>query len=207
MEIGRRHRWRARRPVDPTVPMPSLDSEPGRSVSLPGALVPRNQLRLARAPSLGEVRPTPWDLFNIVAVPASGSTVQLIGPTAARQLGRVPLGYRCVLHSISPYLEGAAGPITQPRIPGPGVTITWSLLFDGKFAPYYATVQTLLDGWGATSTHSLLEVPEGTQLRAQVTYVDPGGLYSFVGIRLRGQFIPWSVQGPTEDDPSGARRP
>lgn len=173
---------------------PTLDPQPGRSVSIGGAVAPAEQLRWAREPSLGQVRPTPWDVWTIQAVPASGTSVELIGPAGARQLGRVPVGYRCTIYSIAPYIGTATGPATSPFILGAGVALRWVVMFDGKAAPYYNDVTNLLGAWDWESEHSLLEVPEGTELRVQVAYTDPGGLYTHVGVRVRGQFIPWDLE-------------
>lgn len=161
-----------------------------------GAVVPDDQLRVGDATNTGRPRPLPWDLINIVAAPASGSTTTLIGPGAA-QLGlAVPEKYRAYVDAICPYVEAAAGPVTSPRIPGVGVTMTWRVLIDGQPAPPYAAITTVLSSWEYVSPRPLLEVPSGSTMTVDVTNIDPLGTYLWLGIRVRCRWVPWDVGGP-----------
>ena len=171
---------------------PGTDAIPNRANSMVGAIVPGRELLPDRAPSFGAPGPQPFDAFAIIANPGTGTTTTLIGPTATSVIPTVPVGYRALIDGISPYLEGAAGPIGGPRIPGAGVTYTWRLLLNGRPAPYYAAITNILGAWDAVSIRSLLEVPPNVLVTATVTIVDPGLLYSFVGLRVRGRLVPWT---------------
>lgn len=165
---------------------------PERSTSLPGATVPGPRLLRQDVPSWARPpREIPFDVSVIIAAPASGTTTTLVGAGATASLGAVPPGYRGFVDGISPYLEDATGPLTTPRIPGVGVTITWRLFVSNQPAPYYGRITTLLDGWSDINPRSLLELRETETLTANVTIVDPGGLYAFLGLRLRGRWVPW----------------
>jgi len=141
-------------------------------------------------PPYGEALPYAFDLTSIIAAPVSGTTSLLIGPGALEELQRIPPRTRAYIDGIAPYLEDGVGPVLSPRIPGAGVTITWSILLDNKPAAYYGAITTLLDDWSYVSPRPLLEIPEGQIVTVTVTNVDPAGLYDQLGIRIRGRWVP-----------------
>lgn len=152
-------------------------------------MVPRSQVRSELADSPQSLRaPKHFDLINIIAAPASGSTTTLIGSGAAVSLGPVPCAWRGVVTRVFTYLEGATGPISGWRIPGAGVTMTWQLLVNAQPAYPYDNITTILSGF--EPQHALLEIPQSGVLTAQVTNTDPNGLYLQIGIRVVGQFLP-----------------
>jgi len=165
--------------------------------SLLGAFVPRDQVLQHNADDVGShLVGAPFDLVNIVAAPASGTTTILIGAGAAVALGAVPPGYRAGVFGIWPYLEGAGGAqMVQGRIPGAGVTIRWRLLIDGQPAFPYHNITTILNPWGATAAERpLLEIPQRKTLSVDVLNTDPGGLYAWLGVRLVVRWIPWKEE-------------
>src|SRR5262249_23001505 len=93
-----------------------------------GAVVPQAQVPLTSAEDLYYHRvPIPFDLVSIIAAPASGTVSTLVGSSTTPAVGPPTPYYRGVVDGIFPYVEGAAGPVTNPRIAGQGVTITWSI--------------------------------------------------------------------------------
>lgn len=142
--------------------------------------------------------PVAFDHVNIIATPSTGTTTFLIGDgvnTIANEVtSPVPLGMIGHVDGIFPYLEGAAGPVTQPRIPGSGVTYTWRVLVQGKADRAYGAITTIIAPWnGATAMRPLLVLRPTEQLTCSVTVTDPNGLYSYVGIRIMGRWIPEKV--------------
>lgn len=130
--------------------------------------------------------PIAFDITNIVSTSGlSGTTIVLVN-----SLGAVPNDYHGVVDGIFPYLEGSAGPITGPRIPGTGITITWQVLLGGAPASYYGAINTILCPWNGQNDRTLIEVPSGLVLSAQVLYTDSNAIYSYIGLRLKGMWIP-----------------
>jgi hypothetical protein len=162
----------------------SANSPPG-----PGALVRPDKLPPAFEPPPRVVTrnvPAPFDLIAIVAAPASGTTTTLV---TTGMIGRIPRGYRAVIDGITTILEGAVGPIAGPRIPGAGVTIAWRLLVDGNAAYPYNNITTIINDIG--QDRPLFEIPPDRQLTVDVTNTDPAGLYAYLGVRIRGRYLPW----------------
>lgn len=173
----------------PTAP----DAAPiSRRSSAVGGVFPRpDAIRREDEPASGETLPYAFDLSSIVAAPASGTTTTLIGAGALAQLQRVPPRCRAYIDAIEPYLEDAVGPVTQARIPGLGVVITWKVLIGNRPAGYYGAITSMLDTWSYMSPRPLLEIPESETFQVTVTNVDAFGIYKFLGIRVRGRWVPW----------------
>ena len=146
--------------------------------------------------------PHTFDYRAITTAPASGETVQLIGDSRNAALAGiynatlVPMGHVGEVDGIYPYLEGSTGPINGPRIPGAGVVITWSILVNNRPVGDYGTIRDILAPWtSATADRPLLYLFGGEILTCAVTVVDPGGLYSYVGIRIRGRIVSARLTG------------
>jgi hypothetical protein len=104
----------------------------------------------------------------------------------------IPTGTIGVVTGIFPYLEGGAGPIRQPRIPGAGVIPYWSVQIDGQPDNAYGAIKTMLsDGlWSAAMSGApLIYIRSGEQLTAVVSITDPGALYDYAGIRIVGRIM------------------
>jgi hypothetical protein len=188
-----------RRYISPGPGYPVQPNPGGMSILPAGAALPPSQWH--EIPKVDEegpqnlILPIPFDYDFIQASPATGSTVFLVSDgvnsTAGAVSSTVPLGMRGVVDGIFPYLEGASGPITQARIPGLGVAITWSLFVNGKPDRAYGAITTILAPWGtAMSERTLIFLRPGEQLTCAVTYTDPNAVYQFVGIRVKGLWIP-----------------
>lgn len=151
--------------------------------------------------------PVPFDWMSIIPTQGSGVTIWLLsdginpatsqGPpnlpiTALPPVADMcPVGMRGIIDGIFPYVEGAAGPVTQPRIPGQGVTIVWNLFINGKPDRAYGRITNILAPWQTgMSERMMISLRPGEQLTCSCTPTDPNGLYSFFGIRIKGWFIP-----------------
>lgn len=192
-----RHRWRAREAVIP------WELAPERAASLTGAYCPGERLRGQDEPSRGRYAvPEPFDHFTIIPAPATESTTTLIaapGTVGAAVVSRpVPPGRRGIVTAFVPYLEVTGGGIAPPgRIVGSapdGLTFRWTLLVNGKPTGDYSNVITILGAWNdRPSSEPLLELGEGDAISVVLFVRDPFGFYSQVGVRVRGQFLPWTT--------------
>jgi len=107
----------------------------------------------------------------------------------------VPLGMRGSVDGIFPYLETVAAPgisLVGPRIPNaPGSEIVWHILINGRPDRTYGAINTILAPWQtAMSERMMVSLRSGEQLTVTVDYDDPGALYAYIGIRIKGWFIP-----------------
>ncbi len=154
----------------------------------PSLLLPQGEDEHSRIATI------PWAPTAIVLTSSltSGSLGNILISSAINGgIGPVPKGYRAVLDGIYPYLEGPAGPIYAPRIVGPGVAIVWHLNIDNN-PNAYSNITTLLSPWGApTNPRPIAEIRRDTNISVTVDYTDPGGLYTAVGVRLMGRWIPY----------------
>src|SRR4051794_12231258 len=92
---------------------PRLIPEPMKSMGWTtpeyGAATPRDEIPGTGDEVLGQrLRPVTFDIVTIVAVPASGTILQLVGP-GAPAVGQVQRGYRGVIDRVATYLENAGG--------------------------------------------------------------------------------------------------
>lgn len=183
-------------------PFPPLGVPPDSyAPASPGAFVPVKDIpQNGVAGEQDFLHPRRFDYQIIIAAPASGTTAWLLGddnnaPATGGQFGtRIPNGCYGVVTGIFPYLEGGAGAVQGPRIPGAGVTIAWSLLIDNKIDQAFGRITTILAPWNSQENRPLVYIRSGLQLTCSVTPTDPTGLYSFVGIRIMGWIVPFSVE-------------
>lgn len=182
-------------PASPVLRPPLHPTEGGDALPAIGATI-----RPESVPTVGQQTPRdrrlpmPFDLVNITAVPASGTRdYPLIGTDATNtpRLATTPDGYRGVVDGIFPYLEGAGGVVSQARIPG-NVTIRWRIRLNSVPVPTYGALEYILAPWNGQSDRVLLELPPGQELSVVADYTDAFGVYSYIGIRIKGRFLPWS---------------
>ena len=188
-----------RRGPDLPIPLPPDSYAPSQM----GAFLPQKELLTDGVESQqGFFAPQRFDNQIIVAAPASGTTIFLVGdantasaPVAGGQQAiRVPHGSYAAVTGIFPYLEGGAGAVQGPRIPGAGVSIIWRLLVDNVPDGAFGNISTILAPWNSQENRPLVYVRSGRQLTCSLEFTDPAGLYSFVGIRLMGWLVPFEKE-------------
>lgn len=187
-------------PASRVVHPPLVAAEGGNALPGLGALIPAGSVPSVNQQTPRDRKlPQPFDLIFIRAVPATGTLgTLLVGIQTGvntPQLSAVPDGYRGIVDGIFPYLEGVGGVVSQPRIPGV-VDIVWHLRLNGTPVPVYGAMNYILAPWNAMSDRALFEVPPGKILTCDVDYTDAFGLYTHVGIRIKGRLLPWSEQLP-----------
>lgn len=185
-----------RRGPDLPIPLPPDSYAPAQQ----GAFIPDRDLLEEGADSQqGFFTPQRFDNVVIVAAPASGTSIFLVGDENAaaapvsggQQAIRVPHGSYGVVTGIFPYLEGGAGVVVGPRIVGAGVSIIWRLLVNNVPDTAFGRVNTILTPWNSEENRPLVYIRSGQQLTCRLDFTDPAGLYTFVGIRLMGWFVPF----------------